>query len=123
MRINYYSFPDSVPAAVRAANGASVERYDCPLHPDRYNDSGSDSPSRGCPSFDGHRGCIDCSHLVPVEAAVVVDCITVTECKRLLREFGGSACTQHHDRNGGLFETTPIALGKNNSRHKYNRHL
>ena len=43
--------------------------------------------------------------------------------KTLLRAIGGNAYTQHFDRSGGLFETTPITLVGNNSRHHYSRHL
>ncbi len=49
--------------------------------------------------------------------------ITVTRAKQLLRKYGGSAWTEHYDRDGGLFETTPITLAGNNSKFKYNRHL
>jgi hypothetical protein len=48
---------------------------------------------------------------------------SVTTAKKLLREFGGRAWTEHCDRSGGCFEVTPIKLGKNNSRFKYNHHL
>lgn len=49
--------------------------------------------------------------------------ISVTHAKQLLRERGGKAWTEHCERDGGVFEVTPIKLGGNNSRFKYNRHL
>lgn len=48
---------------------------------------------------------------------------TVTMAKKLMKKYGGHAVTQHFDRDGGLFETTPITLKGNNSRFKYNQHL
>ena len=47
----------------------------------------------------------------------------VSTAKKLLKLYGGTAYTAHFDRDGGLFETTPITLKNNNSKHKYNRHL
>ena len=52
-----------------------------------------------------------------------VGSITITRAKALLRQFDGSAWTNHIERDGGVFETTEIKLKGNNSRHKYNRHL
>ena len=49
--------------------------------------------------------------------------VSITTAKKLMKKYGGTACTQHFDRDGGLFETTPVLLKGNNSRHKYNRHL
>ena len=49
--------------------------------------------------------------------------ISVTYAKRLLKEHGGAAWTNHIDRDGGCFEVTEIKLSGNNSRFKYNRHL
>ncbi len=48
---------------------------------------------------------------------------TVTMAKKMMKLFGGSAYTEHIDRDGGVFEVTPVTLTGNNSRHKYNRHL
>ena len=48
---------------------------------------------------------------------------SVSLAKKMLRDIGGNAYTRHIDRNGGMFETTPITLAGNNSRHRYNRHL
>lgn len=49
--------------------------------------------------------------------------VSVTLAKKLMKKYGGTGCTCHFDRDGGLFETTPILLKGNNSRHKYNCHL
>ena len=51
-----------------------------------------------------------------------IEC-SVSFAKKLLRAIGGNAYTQHSDRSGCLFETTPIHLVGNNSRHHYSRHL
>lgn len=49
--------------------------------------------------------------------------ISVTDAKKLLKQHGGSAWTEHIDRDGGCFEVTEIKLNGNNSRFKYNHHL
>ena len=49
--------------------------------------------------------------------------ISVTHAKKLLREHGGAAWTDHIDRDGSSFEVTEIKLTGNNSRFKYNHHL
>ena len=52
----------------------------------------------------------------------VVDC-SISTAKKMLKKYGGAAWTDHFERDGGFFESTPIKLKGNNSRHKYNRHL
>lgn len=49
--------------------------------------------------------------------------VSVTAAKKLLRQYGGTAWTEHCERDGGCFEVTPITLAGNNSRFKYNHHL
>lgn len=49
--------------------------------------------------------------------------VTVTTAKKLLKQYGGTAWTEHCERDGGCFEVTPIELTGNNSRFKYNHHL
>ena len=49
--------------------------------------------------------------------------ISVTTAKKLLKEHGGTAWTEHCDRDGSCFEVTSITLMGNNSRFKYNHHL
>ena len=49
--------------------------------------------------------------------------VSVTTAKKLLRKYGGSAWTEHIDRDGGCFEVTQITLTGNNSHFKYNHHL
>jgi len=48
---------------------------------------------------------------------------TVSNAKKLIKKQGGFAYTEHIDRDGTLFEVTPIELKGNNSRFKYNVHL
>jgi len=48
---------------------------------------------------------------------------SISTAKKLLKQYGGSAWTEHFDRDGGFFESSPIVLKGNNSRVKYNRHL
>lgn len=49
--------------------------------------------------------------------------ISVTTAKKLLKENGGVAWTEHIDRDGCCFEVSYIKLTGNNSNFKYNRHL
>ena len=49
--------------------------------------------------------------------------ISVSEVKKLIKKYGGVGYTMHCERDGTLFETTPITLKGNNSKFKYNRHL
>ena len=49
--------------------------------------------------------------------------ITIRRAKNLLKTFGGSAWTEHCERDGGVFEVTEILLTGNNSRFRYNHHL
>lgn len=48
---------------------------------------------------------------------------SVTFAKRMLKQYGGSAWTEHIDRDGSCFEVTEVKLTGNNSRFKYNHHL
>ena len=52
-----------------------------------------------------------------------VTCCCVSWAKKMLKEYGGVAWTEHIERDGGCFEVTEIKLKGNNSRFKYNRHL
>ena len=49
--------------------------------------------------------------------------VKISTAKQLHKAQGGKAWTEHYDRDGGLFETTPIRLAANNSAHHYNVHL
>lgn len=51
------------------------------------------------------------------------ECCSVSQAKKLLKNKGGYAWTEHYDRDGGLFEVTAVELKGNNSKFKYNRHL
>lgn len=50
-------------------------------------------------------------------------CVNIRTAKKLLKEQGGQAWTEHYERDGTLFEVTDIKLEGNNSKFKYNRHL
>ena len=49
--------------------------------------------------------------------------ISVTTAKKMLKQYGGSAWTEHIDRSGSVFEVTDIVINGNNSRFRYNHHL
>lgn len=111
-RINYYEFPNTVNAHTRYINGAVHTAGDCPE--DRET-------CIGCPVCE--YGWSECPQFKATEAEFTVGGITVTEAKRLLKEFGGIAWTDHCERDGCCFETTEITLKGNNSRFKYSHHL
>lgn len=96
MRINYYQFPEDIDPHTMWLNGAEgLGGTGTPGEPDA----------------------------VCTEADPIINGISVREAKRLLKQFGGRAWTEHVDRSGGCFEVTEINLKGNNSRFKYNRHL
>lgn len=103
MRINYYKFPEGTDENILLENGCAII---CKDGRTVYADNIPDE----------HRAEVD-------YIAREISGITVTFAKELLKTFGGSAITRHFDRDGGLFETTEIRVNKNNSTHKYNRHL
>lgn len=47
----------------------------------------------------------------------------VSTIKKLMKQYGGEGFTEHYERDGGIFELTPILLKGNNTKFKYNRHL
>ena len=103
MRVTYYTFPAevSLPDCICAylkANGWTPD----------MNDLADRVHYRNLKQKIEEYGEIECS---------------VSFAKKLLRAIGGNAYTQHFDRSGCLFETTPIHLVGNNSRHHYSRHL
>ena len=103
MRVTYYTFPEEVSPA------DCIDAYlkEKGWAPD-MNDREDMVHYRNLKSKIEEYGEIECS---------------VSFAKKLLRAIGGNAYTQHFDRSGSLFETTPIRLAGNNSRHQYNRHL
>ena len=112
MRLHYYRFPEGIDHHTKYLNGAERLTGEC--------FKGRDS----CKDCDFcAAGWQECEYFRCTYAANVVYCGTVTAAKQLLKKFGGSAWTEHCERNGTVFEVTPIELGKNNSRFKYNHHL
>jgi hypothetical protein len=112
-RINYYQFPDTVDAHTRFVNGAESHDGECAHQRDTC---------KGCPTNNGS-GWRECEHWKCTASDDTIGGITVTAAKKLLRMFGGSAWTQHIDRDGGCFEVSEIKISANNSKFKYNRHL
>lgn len=103
MRINYYRFPENTSAEDKLKEGCAVVLK-----------SGREIYVDAIPE--------DKAHLVDYIDDTISG-ITVTHAKSLLHKYGGTAVTEHIDRDGCCFETTPIQLKGNNSSHKYNRHL
>ena len=102
MRITYYYFPDSLPleeriSAYLAASGVKLDMAD---------------------RFDRCR-----YRTISEEVGDGRIAVSITIAKRLLRSIGGEAETHHIERDGTIFEVTPVLLVGNNSRHKNNRHL
>ena len=103
MQVTYYTFPEEVSPAdcIRAYLKAKGWTPD-------MNDREDKVHYRNLKKNIEENGEIECN---------------ISFAKKLLRAIGGNAYTQHFDRSGGLFETTPIRLTGNNSRHHYSRHL
>lgn len=103
MRLNYYRFPAESDQMDRFNEGCAVIlKTGNEIYPESISDD-------KWPLID---------HIDDV-----IGGITVTAAKKLLRKYGGSAWTEHIDRDGGCFEITAIHLTGNNSRFKYNHHL
>lgn len=103
MRLSYYQFPADSPEQVMLAEGCAVILKDGrEIYPDCIPD--------------------DRRHLVE-RIEVICGPMSITNVKRLMKEYGGCGYTEHYERDGGLFEVTPIHLTGNNSRFKYNHHL
>lgn len=105
MRLNYYRFPE----------GTSVERM----------------LAAGCEAVlkNGDRTLLDTyeAYIIHKDEIVSVDHVigglSVSVVKEFMASDGGTGWTEHIDRDGGVFEVTPITLEGNNSRFKYNHHL
>lgn len=103
MRVNYYRFPEGIDQMTRYREGCSVIlKGGEAFYPETIPDDKWPLIERIDDTLGG---------------------ITITAAKKLLKQYGGSAWTEHIDRDGGVFEVTDITLKGNNSRFKYNRHL
>lgn len=98
MRLNYYEFPETM--SVWDCYCAQVPEDEREPMPEGYEPTDEDR-----------------AHWCQMEG------ISVTTAKKMLKQYGGKAYTLHMERDGGVFETTPIQLKGNNSKFKYNRHL
>ena len=103
MRLTTYAFPPDTPEEIRVKHGCKV-----------FLKSGGYIYPESIPD--------DKRELVDYVGTLIEGC-SVKTAKSLMWEFGGSASTQHIDRDGCVFEVTPVTLKGNNSRFKYNRHL
>ena len=97
MRISYYVFPDDMP--LRKCYAAWLNVIGSNKNANDYTDVEIER------RFEREQTC------------------KISTAKKLLKKFGGRAFTEHYERDGGLFEVTPIELTGNNSWFKYNRHL
>lgn len=111
-RLHYYQFPDDIDAHTRYINGSVNLGGECLL--------GKETCRNCTVCSEGWR---ECEQFKCLDSEDIVGGTTVTNAKRLLKTFGGSAWTEHCERDGGVFEITEIKLQGNNSRFKYNRHL
>ena len=103
MRLHYYRFPADSDPEVRVKEGCAVVlKSGSRLWPETI-------PEDKWPLID--------------HVEDTVDGVSITHAKQLLRKYGGSAWTEHCERDGGVFEVTEITLQGNNSRFRYNRHL
>ena len=102
MRLSYYRFPDGTSENILLESGCGVVlKSGSTIYPDSIPEDKRDQVDR------------------------VEDCFlcSVSVAKQYLKKYGGSAWTEHYDRDGCLFEVTEIRLAGNNSKFKYNRHL
>ena len=111
-KLNYYQFPVGIDAHTRFKNGAVNLGGECTLK--------KQTCQRCEVCEDGWR---TCDYFKCLKSEEEVGGITITTAKRLLKEFGGQAWTNHCDREGSIFEVSKIMLKGNNSQTKYNRHL
>ena len=103
MRLSYYQFPAEASEEVRLSEGCAVIlKTGGQIWPESIPD--------------------DKRHLVD-HVGDTVGPTSITRIKQLIKQYGGCGYTEHYERDGGLFEVTPINLKGNNSRFKYNRHL
>ena len=103
MKLHYYRFPEEVDQMVRFKEGCAVIlKNGSEIWPENI-------PDDKWPLID----CIDDT----------LGGVSITHAKQLLRKYGGSAWTEHIERDGGVFEVTEIKLAGNNSRFQYNWHL
>lgn len=103
MRLHYYRFPENSDPMVRFQEGCAVVLK-----------NGDSIYPKSIP--EDKRPYVD--HIDDTLSG-----ISITEAKRLLKAYGGSAWTEHCERDGGVFEVSEISLKANNSRFKYNHHL
>lgn len=97
MRLNYYRFPKDTPEHILIDNGCKETRYILNEQTGKFDEQTTITDT--------------------------IEAISVSAAKSLLKQYGGSAWTEHCERDGSLFEVTEITLKGNNSRFKYNRHL
>ena len=103
MRLHYYRFPESSDPMDRFKEGCAVIlKSGSEIYPETIPDDKWPLVDRIDDTIGG---------------------ISITHAKKLLRQYGGSAWTEHIDRDGSCFEVAQITLTGNNSRFKYNHHL
>ena len=103
MRLHYYQFPEESDPMDRFKEGCAVVlKSGAEIHPETIPEDKWPEIARIDDTLGG---------------------ISITHAKRLLRRYGGSAWTEHCERDGGCFEVSNITLTGNNSRFKYNHHL
>lgn len=103
MRIHYYRFPDETSEDILLENGCAVITVQGQgLYVDNIPEE--------------HRKDVD--HI-----DTVLGGLSITAVKKLIKQYGGIGWTEHCERDGGVFEVTPIVVGGNNSWFKYNHHL
>lgn len=102
MKLTYYLFPDNTPEEILLENGCAVVlKNGEEIFPSSIPDS-----KRDLVDHIDHE--IHCN---------------VSTAKSLIKKYGGSGYIQHIERDGSVFEVTPIEIKGNNSRFRYNHHL
>lgn len=102
MRLSYYRFPEGTSENILLENGCGVIlKSGSEIYPEVIPEDKRDQIER-------------------VNDTVLC---SISVAKQYLKKYGGCAWTEHYERDGTLFEVTPIQLTGNNSKFKYNRHL
>ena len=102
MRLSYYQFPEGTAESTLLENGCGVIlKSGHEIFPDT----------------------IPADKREQVERVNDFFLCSIAIAKQYLKKYGGCAWTEHYERDGSLFEVTPIQLTGNNSRFKYNHHL
>lgn len=117
-KLNYYQFPETVDEQTRADLGCDV----------LYETYCQEEETESCYRLDLTEevrvgqfrkiwNCVSCDKC-KTSVGNELGGLTITEVKRLMKQYGGCGYTTHSDRDGSIQEYTEITLGKNRKSYK-----